>query len=101
MAVVLNLLSLAISIYTWVIIASAIASWLVAFRVINPNNPTVRTVLRVIERLTEPALRPIRRFLPAPGGLDFSPIVLLLILWAVQGMLIPLLARAAFSAGVY
>jgi len=90
MSLVLTLLYWAIQIYIWVVIASAIASWLVAFRVVNPNNPTIRTILRVIERLTEPVLRPIRRVLPSFGGIDFSPIVLLLILWLAQSLLLRL-----------
>jgi len=101
MAVVLNLLSLAISIYTWIVLAWVIAGWLVVFRVVNPNNGAIRTVLRVLEGAVEPVLRPIRRLLPRTGGIDFSPLVLILILWLVQGVLIPLAARALVSAGVY
>ncbi len=84
------LLSQVISLYQFVIIAGAILSWLVAFNVVNPRNPFVAGVARFCYSLTEPALRPIRRILPAFGGVDLSPIVLLLgleffrrILWRI------------------
>lgn len=70
----------AIDIYWWIIIASAIFSWLYAFNVVNPRNQFVGSVGNALFRLTEPALRPIRRFLPDLGGIDISPIVLLLAL---------------------
>lgn len=97
MVTVYNLLQLAITVYTWIIIGTAIASWLVAFRVINPYNPAIRQVLRVLAMLTEPVLRPIRRVLPTPGGLDFSPIVLLLVLWAIQSLLLPAIFGALIA----
>lgn len=100
MAVALNLLSLAISIYTWVVLAWVIAGWLVVFRVVNPNNGAIRTVLRVLEGAVEPVLGPIRRLLPRTGGIDFSPLILVLGLWAVQSFLIPALFRAAYPTGV-
>ena len=70
-----------LQLYTYVIIAAVIASWLVGFGVINTYNSTVRTILDVIYRLTEPALRPIRRVLPDFGAVDLSPIALWLILY--------------------
>lgn len=84
MLVALNILSWAIQIYSWIIIATVLVSWLVTFRVINPYNPTMRSILRGLATITEPVLAPIRRVLPSPGGLDFSPIVVLLILWLAQ-----------------
>ena len=67
-----------INIYFWIILAMVILSWLVAFNVVNRSNPYVRQVGYALERLTEPLLRPIRRFLPDLGGLDISPIILLI-----------------------
>ena len=67
-------------IYWWIIIASAIFSWLYAFNVVNPRNQFVGTIGNMLYRLTEPALRPIRRFMPDLGGIDISPIILLLVL---------------------
>lgn len=76
-----------IDIYTWVVIASAIASWLVAFGVINVRNTFVRMLVDVLYRLTEPALRPIRRIMPNLGGVDISPVVLLLLLFFIRSLL--------------
>jgi YggT family protein len=67
-----------INIYFWIILAMVILSWLVAFNVVNRSNPYVRQIGYALERLTEPLLRPIRRFLPDLGGIDLSPIVLLI-----------------------
>lgn len=76
-----------LNLYTWVIIISAILSWLVAFNVVNTSNRFVYTVGETLHRLTEPALRPIRQFLPSLGGIDISPIVLLLLLFFVRSLL--------------
>jgi YggT family protein len=76
-----------INIYTWVVIASAIMSWLVAFGVINVRNQFIRVVVDLLYRLTEPVLRPIRRILPNLGGVDISPIILLLGLYFFQSLL--------------
>lgn len=75
---------LALDLYWWIIIASAIFSWLYAFNVVNPRNQVVGTIGNALYRLTEPALRPIRRFLPDLGGIDISPIILLLILFFLR-----------------
>ncbi len=87
MHVILNTLIevilIALNLYWYVILASVIVSWLVTFGVINTYNATVRTILDVIYRLTEPALRPIRRVLPDFGNVDLSPIALWLILYFV------------------
>jgi YggT family protein len=88
MRALLDVLLLALNIYTWVIIASAIFSWLYAFGVVNTRNQFVSTIGRMLYQLTEPALRPIRRFLPSFGGLDLSPIVLLLLIFLVERIII-------------
>jgi len=75
---ILWLLHTVINIYFWIILAMVIMSWLVAFGIVNRSNPYVRQVGSALERLTEPLLRPIRRFLPDLGGIDISPIVLLI-----------------------
>ena len=83
----LLLIDKVIDIYTWIVIASAIMSWLVAFGVINVRNQFIRVVVDLLYRLTEPLLRPIRRFLPNLGGVDISPIILLLGLYFLQSLL--------------
>ncbi len=67
-----------IDLYFWVILAAVILSWLVAFNVVNRSNPFVRQAGYLVERLTEPLLGPIRRILPNMGGIDISPVILLL-----------------------
>ena len=67
-----------ITIYIWLLIASAVLSWLVAFNVVNTRNPIVHSVGEFLYRVTEPALRPIRAILPNLGGIDVSPVILIL-----------------------
>ena len=67
-----------LSLYIWIIIAAVIMSWLVGFNVINPYNPAVRAIQTFCYRVTEPLLGPIRRLLPDLGGLDISPVILIL-----------------------
>ena len=81
---IFRVLNMALDLYWWVIIIMAVMSWLLAFDVINMRNEFVRSIWNGINALTEPALRPIRRFLPPIGGMDISPIVLLLLLSFVQ-----------------
>ncbi|MGL4960766.1 MAG: YggT family protein [Inquilinus sp.] len=79
-----QIIQLVLQMYVWVVIASAILSWLVAFNVINTRNQVVYQIGNALYRLTEPALRPIRRFLPNLGGIDLSPVVLLLLIYFLQ-----------------
>jgi YggT family protein len=75
-----NLILRVIDLYTWVVIAMAIMSWLIAFNVVNMHNRVVAVIADVLYRLTEPALRPIRNVLPNLGGIDISPVILILLL---------------------
>jgi YggT family protein len=84
----LNFLAMVITLYMWVIIISAILSWLIAFNVINRHNQGVYMVADSLQRLTEPALRPIRNALPDFGGLDISPVVLILLLIFLRDVVI-------------
>ena len=72
----------------WIIIIQAVLSWLVVFNVINTHSDFVRSFLAALNRITEPLYRPIRRILPDFGGLDFSPIVVLLLIWVLQELLV-------------
>ena len=76
-----------LDIYSWIIIISAILSWLVAFGVVNVRNQFMRVVVDFLYRITEPVLRPIRRFLPNLGGIDISPVVALLLIIFLQHLL--------------
>lgn len=67
-----------VDLYMWVVIAAVILSWLTAFNIVNTQNRVVYMIGEVVYRLTEPLLRPIRNFMPGLGGIDVSPVVLLL-----------------------
>ena len=86
------LISTVIELFIWCLIISAILSWLLAFNVVNTQNRIVFMIGDFLHRITEPALRPIRRCLPNLGGIDISPIVLLLLLFFIQRLLIELFA---------
>ena len=73
-----------INLYIWILIAAAILSWLIAFNVVNTRNQFVAAVGNFFYHVTEPALRPIRRFLPNTGGVDVSPVVLFLAIVLLQ-----------------
>ncbi|MBT4769675.1 MAG: YggT family protein [Rhodospirillaceae bacterium] len=81
-----------ISLYIWLLIASVVLSWLVSFNVVNTSNRFVYVVGDFLYRITEPALRPIRRYIPDLGGLDISPIVLILLLTFLENALFYYLA---------
>jgi YggT family protein len=76
-----------LQLFIWVIIAQAILSWLVAFNVVNTQNRFVRGVLTGLDRLLNPILRPIRNLLPDMGGIDLSPLVLILVVMLGQRLL--------------
>lgn len=76
-----------INIYVWLIILQVVLSWLIAFNVVNTNNRFVYMVGDFLYRITEPVMRPIRRFLPNLGGIDLSPMVVLLLLFFIQRLL--------------
>lgn len=84
LAPIIEVVIVLLDLYWWVIIISAVASWLIAFGVINTYNRTVARIIDMLYRLTEPALRPIRQFLPNFGGVDISPIILLLVIWLIE-----------------
>jgi YggT family protein len=81
------LVNTVIELYIWILIVAAILSWLVAFNVLNTRNRFVYLLGDFLARITEPALRPIRRILPTLGGVDLSPLVLILLLMFVQQIL--------------
>ena len=81
---VLDIIIIVLDLYVWLLIASAILSWLIAFNVVNTRNQFVAAVAEFLYRITEPALAPIRRFMPNLGGLDISPIILILIIMFIQ-----------------
>ena len=85
---IIFLLYQVINIYIWLLIISVVMSWLVTFNIINTGNRLVYIVGDFLYRITEPLLAPIRRFLPFMGGMDISPVVLILLLYTLQYSLI-------------
>ena len=73
-----------LKLYSYVVIANVIVSWLIAFNILNPQNRFVYSILELSYRLTDPILNKIRRFLPNLGSLDISPIILLLLIWFIE-----------------
>jgi YggT family protein len=90
---VIEVVEIAIQWYIYAVVIMAIASWLVAFNVINTRNRAVYMILDVLNRITEPALKPIRRFVPTLSGMDISPVILILVLVLIQRVL----ARLVFA----
>ena len=73
-----------LKLYSYVVIANVVVSWLIAFNILNTQNRFVYSVLELSYRLTDPILNRIRRFLPNLGSLDISPIILLLLIWFIE-----------------
>ena len=94
MLALIQTIVLVLDLLWWVIILSAVFSWLYAFNVINPRNQIVNTIGTMLFRVTEPLLRPIRRFLPDLGGIDISPIILLIIIFFLRTFILTSLAPA-------
>ena len=77
-----------IRLYIYILVAAAVMSWLIAFGVVNSYNSTVRMIWDFLGRVTEPALRPIRAVLPNLGGIDISPVILILIIFLIENIII-------------
>lgn len=97
---IIRVINMALQLYLFAIIGSAILSWLIAFDVVNTTNRFVYTVVDFLWRITEPALRPIRQFLPNLGGIDISPIILILGIILMQDMLRLFATRLVQSGAV-
>src|SRR5450756_2324355 len=81
-------IDIALEIYIWLLISAAVLSWLVAFNVVNTRNQVVAMLLDFLYRLTEPLLRPIRSMLPNLGGIDVSPVILILLILLLENVII-------------
>lgn len=88
MRALLDVVLVVLQIYVWLLIAAAILSWLVAFNVVNTRNQVVAVVGDFLYRITEPVLRPIRSFMPNLGGIDISPVILILIIFFLQSVIV-------------
>jgi YggT family protein len=93
---ILYIILLILDIYIWLLIAAAILSWLVAFNVVNSRNQFVAMVGDFLYRITEPVLRPIRNILPSLGGIDLSPVVLILVIILIKDVIVRYIYPAVF-----
>ena len=89
----LAFISYLLTIYIYVLIAMAVLSWLIAFNVANPRSPVVHAAGEFLYRVTEPLLRPIRNLLPNLGGIDVSPVILILLILFIQAVILPNIAK--------
>ena len=88
MLLFLDVILLVLQLYTWLVIAAAILSWLVAFNVVNARNQFVAMVGDFLFRITEPVLRPIRNMMPSLGGIDISPVIVILIIILIKDVIV-------------
>ncbi len=88
MRAILEIVMMLLDLYWWVLIVMIVLSWLISFNVINTRNQFVASVLQVVSALTEPLLKPIRRYVPSFGGLDLSPIILFIGIYFVQRVIV-------------
>ena len=91
------ILNALIDLVVFIVIANAIVSWLVAFDVLNIRNPQIGRIVRMLDSLTDPILRPIRRFMPNLGGIDISPVILFILLQALKIVIERVLAGPLIS----
>jgi len=88
MRAILDVILIVLDLYIWLLIAAAVLSWLVAFNVVNARNQFVAMIGDFLFRITEPVLRPIRNMLPSLGGIDVSPVVLILIIILIKDVIV-------------
>ena len=88
MRALLEFILIALEIYVWLLIAQAVLSWLIAFNVVNTRNQFVSMLWDFLYRITEPALGPIRRLMPNLGGIDISPVILILIIIFIEKLIV-------------
>ena len=96
-AALVSIADLLLSIVTWIIIIQVILSWLLAFNVLNVHSGGVRAIVVALERITAPLYRPIRRLLPDFGGIDFSPLVVLILIQVIKRLLAGVVTQYYFG----
>jgi YggT family protein len=93
---ILYIILLVLDLYIWLLIAAAVLSWLVAFNVVNSRNQFVAMVGDFLFRVTEPVLRPVRNMLPSLGGIDVSPVVVILIIILIKDIIVRYIYPSVF-----
>jgi YggT family protein len=82
-----------LSVIVWIVVINAVVSWLIAFDIINLRNPAAYRAVRFLDRVTSPLLAPLRRIIPSIGGLDLTPVILIVVISGVQRFLLPAFAN--------
>lgn len=91
-----HLLNFGLQLYFYIIIASVIISWLIAFEVLNVKNPQAQNLVNLLNKLTEPVYKPLRKFIPPIGGIDITPIIVIFAIFLLQELVV-----RVFIAGSY
>lgn len=94
MALLGSILLIALDVFFWLIIAQVVVSWLIAFEVVNPRNPQAGNVLRLLDKATDWAFKPLRRVIPPIGGIDITPIVVIFGIYLAKHLVYTLLMSA-------
>jgi YggT family protein len=100
MLALLSVINIVLDLFKWVMLAMIIMSWLISFNIINTRNQFVYSVWQILNQLTEPVLRPIRRLLPNMNGLDLSPLVVFLIIMFIQQFISLYVVNWVLAAGI-
>lgn len=100
MRAVLDVILIILQLYRWIALIMVIMSWLISFNVINTRNEFVAAIWRIVNQLTEPVLRPIRRVIPSFNGLDISPIVLFILIYFIEAVIGYYIYPAVLRAGI-
>ena len=95
MVVIGSILMFALNIYVWIIMASVLSTWLVAFDVINRRNKHVAMLLELLKKLTEPVFEKLRKVIPPIGGIDISPIIVIFAIYFAQNIIAQMMIRSA------
>ena len=100
MLTLIDIARILLSVLWWILIVQAVLSWLIAFNVINTHNDFVNQLWTVLDRITEPLYRPFRRIMPDFGGLDLTPMLVLILIIIIDGPVLSYLARLAYANGM-
>lgn len=96
MSIIGNLLIFLLDVYFYIIIASVIISWLIAFEVINVKNPQAQNLINLLNKVTEPVYKPLRKFIPPIGGIDITPIIVIFGIFLLQNLIVRIMYRLPY-----
>jgi YggT family protein len=96
MSIIGNLLIFLLDVYFYIIIASVIISWLIAFEVINVKNPQAQNLINLLNKVTEPVYKPLRKFIPPIGGIDITPIIVIFGIFLLQNLIARMMYRLPY-----